>query len=414
MKKRMVALCLAGFMLFAGAGCGIVNNDNSNENSDEGTVESSAEEGDDEASTENTSTEEASAEEASTENPDETASDGVIEEASADQNTSEGTAAGDAGSTEDTSAAGDSTASQTTIEVAAEDIVEPEIAQEEVTEPVATAQEAQPAEAPAQDDNILDIVFIGDSQFDNARDTGSAIPEYTCALFDNVRSYNLAIGGTAASLERGASPDINTITDNCFVTTCYALSGQLSDTSFLDKYPAGEVLKTVDPAKVDVYVIEYGANDYINGKDFWNPEDAYDIHTYKGALNTGVNVLKSISPNAKFVICGPSYCMWYGAQGQAIGDSFTVSKGIGTLAEYNDIAQNFADDEGFTYIDTMYATWFDLKNTTVDDYLSDGLHYKERGRQIYATTLAHFIKKTVGIDDGELPYLEINTFSFGK
>ena len=65
-------------------------------------------------------------------------------------------------------------------------------------------------------------------------------------------------------------------------------------------------------------------------------------------------------------------------------------------------------------MDTMYATYFDLKITTVDDYLMDGLHYNEKGRQIYATVLSHFIKKTMGTDDSEQPYLEINNFEFNK
>ncbi len=401
MKKNTLACCLAALTMFTFTGCAAGST----------VVESAITDQDTGSVSEEEITEEV---QPSEEAADEASSEASAEEASSTEKAAvKGEQAAGTENTADAATTAESTTVKPEVEFTPEEIVEPEIATEEVTEPVEVPAVEQPAEeAASEDDNVLDIVFIGDSQFDNARDTGSSIPEYTCALFDSVRSYNLAIGGTAASLERGASPDINTITDSCFVTMCYALSGDLKDTSFLDKYPAGEVLKTVDPAKVDVYVIEYGANDYINGKDFWNPEDAYDIHTYRGALNTGVNVLRNISPNAKFVICGPSYCMWYNSDGYVIGDSYTVSKGIGTLSEYNDIAQNFADDEGLMFIDTMYATWFDLKITTVDDYLSDGLHYKEKGRQIYAKTLAHFIKKTVGIDDGELAYMEIGNFSF--
>ncbi len=303
------------------------------------------------------------------------------------------------------------TESSSEADVATNEIVEPEMVQPEVVQPV---EESAPpvAEAPVEDDKVMDIVFMGDSQFDNARGTGSEIPAYTCHLLDNVRYSNLAIGGTAASLERGHDPDAGTMTDSCFIGLCYALAGKVIDTSFVDKYPAGEELKNIDPSKVDLYVIEYGANDYINGKDLRNPDDNYDIHSYKGALTVGIETLKSISPNAKFLICGPSYCMWYNADGYVIGDSYTVSKGIGTLSEYADICGNLADEEGITYMDTMYATYFDLKITTVDDYLSDGLHYNEKGRQIYATALAHFIKKTMGIDDPELQYMEIGNFEY--
>lgn len=322
---------------------------------------------------------------------------------------------------------GDSATAEASFDPA--EIVEPEIVEEEVVNPVPTdaaqeasteaAETAESVEAPAPEepavDDTLDVVFFGDSQFDNARDTGSEVPMYTQALLQGKKKiYNLAIGGTPASLERGSSPDVSGWTDTCFVGLAYALAGKV-DRSILDPHPAiKEQMEQINPANVDFYVIEYGANDYINGKDLWNPDDQYDVHTYKGALAVGINVLKEISPKAQFILCGPSYCMWYNADGFAIGDSYTVSKGIGTLSEYADICNNLADEEGITYVDTMYATYFDLRTTTVDDYLSDGLHYKESGRQIYATTIAHFINKALGIDPEPLSFMEINNFQFGQ
>jgi hypothetical protein len=308
-----------------------------------------------------------------------------------------------------------------------DDIVEPEIAEEEITQPVdvlqkdaeadaaaATEAEAQTETAPAED-NTIDIVFLGDSQFDNARDTGSEIPAYTRALMgDDVRVYNLGIGGTCASIERGASDLPQDIKDSCFVGICYALAGQLPDDSFMDNTSAAEDYRKVNPANVDFYVIEYGANDYINGKDLSTEGEPFDIHSFRGALNKGCDILSSISPKAKFIICSPSYCIWYGADGYVIGDSYTVSKGIGTLAEYADISRNLCEDDGYFYLDTMYATYYDLKITTFEDYLADGLHYKEIGRQVYATVLAHFLNKSLGRDDSELPYIEINSFTYNN
>lgn len=310
-----------------------------------------------------------------------------------------------------------------------DDIVEPEIAEEVITQPVdvlqkdaeADAAAAASAEAEAQteavvpEDNTIDIVFLGDSQFDNARDTGSEIPAYTRALMgDDVRVYNLGIGGTCASIERGASDLPQDINDSCFVGICYALAGQLPDDSFMNNTSAAEDYHKVNPANVDFYVIEYGANDYINGKDLSTEGEPFDIHSFRGALNKGCDILSSISPKAKFIICSPSYCIWYGADGYVIGDSYTVSKGIGTLAEYADISRNLCEDNGYFYLDTMYATYFDLKITTFEDYLADGLHYKEVGRQVYATVLAHFLNKSLGRDDAELPYIEINSFTYNN
>ncbi len=403
--KRIVAYIMTAVMVFSIAGCSDFRNGSDGAQSEESSQVTKAEESNESESAESAQDTSAEAQTTDSANTEDTSE--VTDETAQTEGTTDADEASAAASQ-----TGESETVQPEADYSPDDIVEPEIAEEEVTEPVEQPAEEAAQEESAEEDTTLDIVFMGDSQFDNARGTGSSIPEYTNSLLDNSRFYNLAIGGTAASLERGAATDPSVVKDSCFLGMCYALSGKQTDIAFLDKYPAGEELKKVDPAKVDVYVIEYGANDYINGKDLWNQDDIYDVHTYLGALNAGVSALKSVSPNAKFIMCGPSYCMWYNADGYVIGDSYTVSKGIGTLSDYSDTCSNFASGEGFTYIDTMYATWFDLKITTVDEYLSDGLHYKEKGRQIYAKTLAHFIKKTVGIDDDELQYMEINTFSF--
>ena len=363
------------------------------------------------------------------------------EEVSADTATTEetsdaDTSASDAATTteeqvaenaESTQGNAESNASTELISVNPDEIVEPEIPSEEVTQPVEETAEAQaeastetpteaPAEAPAQEvvqeDKNYDIVFMGDSQFDNARGTASEIPAYTCCLLDkDVKFYNLAIGGTSASLGREDYLDVSTFNDSCFVGICYALAGKCPS-DYLDQNSAGAELKKVNPGNVDLYVIEYGANDYINGKDLFNPGNNNDIHTYNGALTEGIETLQKISPNAKFIMCGPSYCVWYNGTGQMIGDSYGVSKGIGPLSEYANTASNLANAAGFMFLDSMYASMFDLKMETYEDYLSDGLHYTEKGRQIYSAVLAHLIQKLRGKDDSEMPYLEINTFDF--
>ncbi len=350
----------------------------------------------------------------------ESAEDKAAEDNSAAETATEATSdtaadATTAASSETPGAAGDAVAegASAAVEYKPEDIKEPEIPEENISEPVEQQTPPEP-EKQEEEDNTVDIVFMGDSQFDNARGTGSEIPAYTCALVDNAKFYNLAIGGTAASIERNRTDSIEGWSDIGFVGMCYALAGKLSDTSFLSSYPAYEDLNSIDPAKVDFYIIEYGANDYLNGAALSTDGNAYDIHSYRGALGVGINTLRSISPKAKIILCGPSYCMWYNGNGFVMGDSYTISKGAGTLAEYADVCKNHAEDEDLLYIDTMYSTYFDLKITTVEDYLMDGLHYNEKGRQIYATTIAHFINKMLGVKVPELPYMEINSFTFGE
>ena len=386
MKKRLAIILSVFTVMTALSGC------------DDGSAKTSVEANNME-STEATS--EASTEESTADASSETSEDAVDGAAAADSASTE--------ATEDTQNAQDTPAdsAQTATTVAPEEVVEPELSEETIENPVQV-------EEVKEEDDAIHVVFMGDSQFDNARGTGSEIPAYTASLIpQKTKVYNLAIGGTPASLERNATDALDGWSDTCFVGMAYALAGKV-DRSFLDKYEARAVMDTIDPAKVDFYVIEYGANDYINGKDLSSPNTSFDVRTFRGALEVGINTLKEVSPNAKFILCSPSYCLWYNADGYALGDSYTVSKGIGTLSDYADMVNNVCEDGGYTYVDTMYATYFDLKATTVDSYLSDGLHYKELGRQIYATTIAHFINKALGTDPEPMSYIEIDNFSFGS
>ena len=417
MKKKL-AVILTSIMLVTATGCSYLSDPLSG-GSDTGKSAEAADNPDQEASSNASSAESSDAGEESSAAAESTLDSSASEEMSggadadssqtdSSQTDSSQSDAGSEGSTEAKAAAeGD---------INPDEVTEPEIADEVISEPVdeKVVEQMTSADTEKEKDTTYDIVFMGDSQFDNARGTGSEIPAYTCSLIDNCKYYNLAIGGTAASVERSSGTEPSQIGTACFLSTCYALSGQITDIdTIFGQYPACEEIKKVDPSKVDCYVIEYGANDYINGAQTYNTDSNYDVHTYLGALSVGINTLRSISPDALIILCGPSYCMWYNGTGYVMGDSYTVDKGAGTLAEYADAASHLAESEGIMYIDTMYATWFDLKITTADSYLMDGLHYNERGRQIYAKTLSHFIKKLSGHDEGELGYIEINNFTFG-
>lgn len=405
--KRKIAMALAVFTLLTTAwGCGdpskltTKNPDNATQTENQ------------DSNADNSSSETASTEQVTEEVTEGQAAEGQTEEVQASDAQTSGGQTGENQASENAEPANGDVANAGSAEgvsVTTEEIVEPELPQEEVQQSVETTEVEEVKE---EKDKYYDIVFIGDSQFDNARGTGSEIPAYTCALLGKkVKFYNLAIGGTAASLGRGMSTDLENFDDSSFIGICYALAGKIK-TEFLDQYPAGAELKKVKPANVDLYIIEYGANDYINGKDLYNSAAGLDPHTYNGALSAGIGELKNISPNAQFILCGPSYCYWYNGEGVFIGDSYTVSKGIGPLSEYANTCSNLANSMGIPYFDSMYASQFDLKNETAQDYLSDGLHYTEKGRQIYAAVLAHTIQKLRGKDDSEMPYLEINSFDY--
>jgi lysophospholipase L1-like esterase len=258
-------------------------------------------------------------------------------------------------------------------------------------------------------DSALNIVFLGDSQFDNARDTGTSIPELVGQM-TGASVYNLGCGGTSASLSREqkniswdewSSPN--------FTGVVWALAGSVSPKIF-DGYAAANVFPNVTPSKVDYYVVEYGVNDYFNGTQIFNQDDPNDKSTYVTSLRIGIDNLRKISPKAKIILSSPAYALFYNTQGVYIGDGNVVDKGAGTLSKYASSANNVANDKGCLYLDAYYGTVFDLNGYTTDAFLQDGVHFTEKGRRVYATALSHIINKDLGKDKSDPGVLQIENF----
>ena len=265
---------------------------------------------------------------------------------------------------------------------------ETESAAQEGTQPAETegAAETQPEEQPQEDK--LNIVVFGDSIWDMDRsDTGIAAQ---LAAYMNANVYNCAIGGTRATLKPGES-DVNYDTwDSTSLTgMVYVMSG-LVDTNFLEGYPAGGVIRNVNPADVDYYIIAYGLNDYFSGTPIAvEGSDTYDPHGYTGALYNALEMLKGASPNAQFLLISPTYCQFY-ENGYMVTDSNMKDYGQGTLTDYANACRNVAEMRNTLYIDA-YST-MGINIYTAEEYLEDGVHLTEAGRTLYARAVASCLK----------------------
>ncbi|MCR5772171.1 MAG: SGNH/GDSL hydrolase family protein, partial [Butyrivibrio sp.] len=181
-------------------------------------------------------------------------------------------------------------------------------------------------------DGDLQLVFIGDSQFDNWRNSGTSISELVGEEM-NALHYNLGVGGTCAAVKRTQNGNSTEEGDNDyeeanFTAICHMLKGDLEISSYSNSLNEefATVLYSIQPEKVDYYIIEYGYNDYYMGLDIYNKDNPYDEHTYYGALNQGIKMLKEISPDAHFIICTPCYCRFYDGSGNDMGDAYNISK----------------------------------------------------------------------------------------
>ena len=254
------------------------------------------------------------------------------------------------------------------------------------------------------------IVFIGDSQFANARDEASSIPSLV-SLITGANVYDLAIGGTTAAITNSDSYEVGTTISNTFLNIANAIAGKTTTDTITDSYVASQILQ-MNPANVDYYVIEYGYNDFISKVPQSDNDSAYDVHLYVDSLCLGINTLKEVSPNAQFILCGPSYCLVYDNSGQYLGDGNIADLGYGTLADYASSCEGAANGLGITYIDTYYGSEFDLSAYSVDDYTEDGLHFNEVGRQIYATVISHYINKLRYGNVEEMDVIQLSKFTF--
>lgn len=187
------------------------------------------------------------------------------------------------------------------------------------------------------------------------------------------------------------------MTNNNFVSVANAIAGRASS-DVLKGYTAYDSFSQVVPSKVDYYIIEYGYNDYQLGRDLSDQKWTQNPATYFGALTSGISTLTDASPKAKFVVCGPGYALFFNAKGAYIGDGNIVSKGVGTLSQYAQMAQNAARDKDALFLDCYFGHEFNLNQYTTDDYLmKDGVHFTNRGRITVSHALARLINKDRGV-----------------
>lgn len=236
----------------------------------------------------------------------------------------------------------------------------------------------------------LQMVFLGDSIFDSYRD-GTGVPYLTSVQF-NADVYNLAIGGTSATLESGEPNDNSKWDSQSLVGVVKAMKGEVSTECF-GQSRTREILdnKRIDWSETDYFIVEYGMNDFFRGVPLDNYDgNWYDVYTYAGALRYAASNLSEIAPDAEIIFCGPNYAQFF-KNGAYIGDGNTVNTGYGTLFDYKGICQYVAGE----YHDHFLDAYLDIgiNGYTAKQYLEDGVHLSAEGRQLYADHLADKIAK---------------------
>lgn len=240
------------------------------------------------------------------------------------------------------------------------------------------------------EDGKMNMVFLGDSMLDNFRDsTGIA---YLVGTAFDANIYNLGVGGMAASCSRTTSGfGDDQFTDFCGITIAKIIAGRI-DVNVLPDCTAKTILtQHIDEVRAaDVIFVEYGINDFLSGREQNNPDDGKDYRTYQGALMSIFDSLKEACPNAKIVMCAPSYVEFYRDNGEYIGNSITLNNGLGSEEDFGRKAEYVAGQYENIWFYPLADQGISMENSY--ETMLDDVHLNEKGRAIYSDNLIKFIE----------------------
>lgn len=235
----------------------------------------------------------------------------------------------------------------------------------------------------------LQLVFLGDSIFDNNRD-GTGVPFLTAEQCE-ADVFNLAIGGTSATIEVGESTEWDKWTSRGLCGVVNAMTKKVS-TSLFEGTRTKEILDNpkIDFSQTDYFIVEYGTNDFFRAVRQNDPDNIFNLYTYAGALRYAIVNLSELAPDATIILCSPCYAQFF-HDGFMIGDGNITNSGNGTLFDYKGTCNAIANEMQVEFFNAYQDLGID--GTTAEDYLEDGVHLTEAGRRLYADELAHRILK---------------------
>lgn len=247
---------------------------------------------------------------------------------------------------------------------------------------------------------MFQVVVLGDSQFANFLGTEGIGYLLSQKLHANV--YNLALGGKCAAAEQeDRGKDMSQWGTTCGVNLMKAIVGE-QDTTCLNGWDYQmNVFNSCDFSKTDLFVLEYGVNDYLSKKPMYDENDPGSVYTYFGALESMILDIRNYFPEAQILVCTPTYAQfWQGGTGAFLGDSNIINNGYGTLYNYVETATHPAGGHQNTSTVNEYEN-SGINPYTASEDLLDGIHMTDAGRVKYANLLSRVALRAMGYDIDE-------------
>lgn len=256
-----------------------------------------------------------------------------------------------------------------------------ETAENAETETQAETEKQTEAESESQadsdDDGVTRILVLGDSIWGNYRDdTGIAarVEYYMGALGYEAKVYNAAIGGTRATIDYDDNEwEYGPGSENSLGKMISIMEGN-TDIELLQGKTAytelKEAMAVID--EIDVVILAYGMNDFLSQAPGNNSDRPWT--GFGTAMVMGVGGIRRVCPQAEILLVAPTYASYFSIPVQNYGGS--------ALYNYASLVCDVAKGEETLCIDAYNNMGIDAYNA--DQYLEDGVHLNEAGRDLYA------------------------------
>ena len=259
---------------------------------------------------------------------------------------------------------------------------------------------------PAHQDGKETILFLGNDAITYDKgETGvvEQIAKETGATCINAGFPGSTIARKAASYSSDFPMD-----GFCFASVVQAITsgdyavlhdaaGHMSDSAYESSI---STLEKVDFNNIDTIVVDYNAQDYLDGRIGMNPDDPKDEVTYKGALSSGIAQIQETYPHIRIVCMTLTYCFAYNSEGKTMkGRDYDGGNGVVVdYYQYMIDACSAAPHSGVSVIDNYYGT---ITDENSQDMLLDNVHVNADCNKYIAKHFAEFYAKVLSIEKGE-------------
>jgi len=207
---------------------------------------------------------------------------------------------------------------------------------------------------------------------------------------------NCAIGGTSASkFNKGDEIDYYADKLNFYNLSdiiCTGNEATVTDNvsnlslSYYDAYSKVRYMVGTDPSKEDIMIINYGTNDAFMRVNC-SSDDKFDVYTFGGAIRKGVDSISKKYPDLKIVLPEVNYAtiIEVGENDEEY-DAVTEEYRI----RYNIELEKIADEYDNVYYFAL-SDHLNVNKDNYDQYLFDGIHFKDSARKQYAKILSEYL-----------------------